>query len=72
LKPVLTEPQYAVVLALVKDRGRGLSGDQLDREAGRSDARKYLYELSKDGPDWKAVIHRPERKGRGSEGYRIG
>ena len=67
-KPTLNNPQYDVVLALLKTGDKGLTKDRLDRESGHGDARKILKRLSDADPDWQSVISFPGTTGKG---YRI-
>ncbi|QJW92506.1 hypothetical protein [Frigoriglobus tundricola] len=67
-KPFLTQAEHNILTALAKAGPRGLTKDELDKQSGHTESRKYLRKLAKD-PDWASVILFPEQKGRG--GYRL-
>jgi hypothetical protein len=68
-KPVLRQPQYNVVKALVDAGDTGLTVDQLVHQSSHADARGILKRLAESDPDWRAVIHFPGKSG---GHYRIG
>jgi hypothetical protein len=67
-KPLLTQAEYDILMALKQAGPRGLSLEDLDRQSGHPEARKYLKKLAKDR-DWQSVIVFPDHFKRG--GYRL-
>lgn len=67
-KEQLTNPQFNVVMALLKAGEKGLSKDAMDSNSGHGESRKILKRLADSDADWESVISFPGKTGRG---YRI-
>ena len=66
VKPVLNDPRYNVVQALLDAGSEGLTKDLLDKRSGHSEARKILKTLANSDPDWASVISFPKTSGVGN------
>jgi hypothetical protein len=62
-KPALKNGQYQVIEALVKAHAtnpdKGLTGQELNDQSGKSDARKILKRLTEADADWERAINFP-------------
>lgn len=64
-KRPLRESQYNVLQVLAEAKDDGLSGSELDRKSGHTDARKILERLKEKDEDWGKVILMAEESGKG-------